>query len=340
MNSTSPRILIVRLSAIGDIIHGIPILNAIRDTYPSAHIGWVVEGAGAMLLQGQPALNALLVTRKGWLKSLSEVMRIRREMRSHCFDIAIDLQGLTKSALAAWLSGAPVRIGLGGHDGKELSQWFYNKTVTPDAEHVIDRSLQLLTAIDIKEPSPRFSLPADEESDAKAAAVITDMQLESGFAVLNPGAGWPSKRWPPERFSEVALSLKLKHNLPSVVTWAGELEKSLAKQICDTAVDAAIMAPPTTLRELAALLNHARIFVGSDTGPLHLAVAAGTPCVGLYGPMPAERNGPYGTKHIALQQMRIDGTSRERRQASTEAMEAITVEQVNQACDRILEAGS
>jgi ADP-heptose:LPS heptosyltransferase len=134
----------------------------------------------------------------------------------------------------------------------------------------------------------------------------------------------------------VAAYLNARHSLPSVVVWAGEQEKSWAEEVVAGAGGCARLAPATTLKELAALARRARLFIGSDTGPLHLAAAVGTPCIGLYGPMPAERNGPYGAQHIALQAMGFEGTRHQRRKASRELMDSIPISLVCEACDQIL----
>lgn len=335
-NCDTPRVLIVRLSAIGDVIHGLPVLCALRDRFPQAFLGWVVEGRAATLLRGHPALDEIIEIPRGWLKSPSTVGRLRRRLRSLGFDTAIDVQGLTKSAVAAWLSGARRRIGFGDAKGRELSRWFANEKVTTTAAHIIDSNLELLRPLGITSPAVRFDLPEHADDRQSAEAMIREQGLTDGFAMITPGAGWASKLWPPERFAAVAVYLGRGWGLPTMVVWAGDEEHRLARQIVAAARGHARLAPPTSLTELAALARRARLFVGSDTGPVHLAAAVGTPCVGLYGPMPAERNGPYGSQHIAIEQMRFEGTSRQRRTAPREVMESIQVDHVCDACAQIL----
>lgn len=331
-----PRILIVRLSAIGDCIHGLPVLCALRDALPKAHLSWVVEGRTADLLRRHPALDNVLQIPRRWLKSPRTVWRIRRQLRALRPDVAIDLQGLTKSAIAAWLSGAPTRIGLDGIDGRELSRWLNNVLVEPQSTHVIDRNLELLRPLDGHPHEVRFGLPHFEAEDATMGRFLLERGLSGGFALLNVGAGWASKRWPLDRFAEVARYLGEAHQLPSVVAWAGDEERRGATQVMVAVGGFAHVAPPTTLTELAALARRAKFFVGSDTGPLHLAAAAGTPCIGLYGPVSARRNGPYGANHIALQNVCLSGTSRQRRSADNASMQAISVAEVCAACDEML----
>jgi len=330
------RILIVRLSAIGDVLHGLPVLNALRDARPRAFIAWVVEGAAGQLLRDHKALDELFVVPRKWLTSPRAVADLRRRLRALRFDISVDLQGLTKSAVAARFSGARQRIGFDGRDGRELSRWLNNVRVQPTRTHVVDRNLELLAPLGITDAVPRFDLD-DAPADAQAAReILATRRLGERFAVINPGAGWPSKLWPAERFAGVARYLGTRHALRSLVVWAGEEERISAEQIVAGSAACATIAPATSLRELAAVARQASVFVSSDTGPLHLAAAVGTPCVGLFGPMPAERNGPYGPHHVAVQKMYFPATSRQRRTAGPESMEAISIEHVCEACDRIL----
>ncbi len=330
------RILIVRTSAIGDVLHGLPVLCALRDALPQAFIGWVVEGAAAQLLAHHRALDEVIRIPRKWLKSPRTVLALRSKLRGLRFDVAIDVQGLTKSAMAARLSGAPRRIGFDGPDGRELSRWLNNELVLPTATHVVDRNLELLEPLGIRQPGVRFDL-ADLPADAAAAErMVAEAQLSGRFAVINPGAGWPSKLWPPSRFAAVARYLGEQHALGSLVVWAGQQEQAWAGEIVAAAAGFAALAPPTSLRELAAVARRATLFVSADTGPLHLAVAVGTPSIGLFGPVPAERNGPYGPQHVSVQRVTLKGGSRERRTAGPESMEAILVADVCRACDRVL----
>lgn len=330
------KVLIVRLSAVGDVIHGLPVLNALRESFPKAFLAWLVEERAAPLLRGHKALDELITLPRGWLRSPMAVWRLRRRLQSLAPDVTIDVQGLTKSALAAWLSGAEWRIGFASPAGRELSCWLNNDLVTPGARHVIDRNLELLRPLGITSPRVCFEVPEDPMSRSTAERMIRRLGLENRFALISPGAGWPSKLWPAERFAAVAVHLGQRWRVPSIVVWAGKQEHALARRVVTAARGYAWLAPATSLTELAALARRARLFVASDTGPLHLAAAVGTPCVGLFGPMPAERNGPYGSQHIALQAVRFEGTSRQRRHAPPEVMEAITVEMVTEACDCVL----
>lgn len=334
---SGPRILIVRLSALGDAIHGLPVACALRHSMPNAKIGWVVEGRTAELLEGHPAIDHVVRTPRGWLKSPRAVLDLRQRLQKLRFDIAIDLQCLTKSAIAARLSGARRRMGMAGEDGREFSQWLHNDLVDVQGEHVVDRYLSMLRPLGIKAPAVQFDLP-DLPAGAKAAnRILAAEGLTAGqFAILNPGAGWPSKMWPAERYGEVARRLAAEHGLPSVAVWGGAAEKPLAEAIVAAGAAAARLAPPTTVPELAALCRRAALFVGSDTGPMHLAVAVGTPTVSMHGTSRAERCGAYGPNNIRLQVRYHAGTSRERRGADNSAMRDISAEMAFAACQELL----
>lgn len=334
--SHSPRILIVRLSAVGDLVQTLPVLCALRERFPHAFIAWVVQDRIAPLIEGHAALDELIPIPRRWMRSPRHWLNIQRRLRRLRFDLAIDVQSLTKSALLAWLSGARWRIGFGGAAGRELSQWLNTELIHPSAVHMVDRYLQLLWPLGIRRAEARFDLP---ETAAEANAIgqlVRAADLEGPFALINPGAGWPSKLWPAARYAAVASHLSRRWALPSLVVWAGKQERVLAEQVVGASGGAARLAPPTSLRQLGSLARQARLFVSADTGPLHIAAAVGTPCVGLYGPWPAERHGPYGPGHIAVEKMRFDGPTRKRRHLPPVYMESIDTHTVCLACDRIL----
>lgn len=331
------RILIVRLSALGDVIHGLPVLNALRETFPQAFIAWAVEGRPAELLAGHPALDRLIPLPRGWWKSLSQVNQLRRTLRSYRFDTTVDLQCLTKSAALARLSGAPRRLGAAGKNGRELSKWFNNELTPVSAGHVIEHYLGILQPLGIRTPTVRFDLPEREEDAEFACDALEELKLASGqYAVLNPGAGWPSKLWPAERYGALARKISRQHGIRSLAVWGGANELPLAERIVDTSGGHAVLAPPTALGQLAAILRRATLFVGSDTGPMHLAVAVDTPTVSLHGVSQAEWCGAYGPGNIRLQACYADGSSRKRRTTDNRAMRELSVEAVSHCCDELL----
>jgi ADP-heptose:LPS heptosyltransferase len=311
-------------------------LCALRRRFPTAFIAWVTQPAVAELLRNHPALDRLFVVRRRWLQSPRAMRQLRGQLRSLQWDITIDPQSLTKSATAAWLSAAPWRVGFAPPQGRELSLLINNVRVEPTANHVIDRYLELLEPLGIQWPSVEFGIPQDGATRGFVDTWLAHAELTGGFAVLNPGAHWHSKRWPVERYARVAEYLQWQHGLRSVVTWGSEQERIWADRIVQQSGGSAVRSFGTTLSELAELARAARLFVGSDTGPLHLAAAVGTPCVGLYGPSQPRVCGPYGVGHLALQDYYQSGSVRQRRRADNDALRAIGVATVCSACDQIL----
>jgi ADP-heptose:LPS heptosyltransferase len=287
-------------------------------------------------LEGHAALDRVIVVKKGWMRSPAEVARLRSKLRSLHFDVTLDPQSLTKSALAAWLSGAPRRIGFARPDGRELAPLLNNQTIVPASTHVVDRYLELTRPLGVEPAPAKFDIPIRPDARRFAAAFLSELHLAGGHAAINPGAGWDSKLWPAERYGAVARFLGEKRRLPSLVVWSGDRERQWAQTIVQQSGGHAVMAPSTTLPQLAATVAGAQLFVGSDTGPLHLAAAMGVRCVGLYGPTRPEVCGPYGPGHQTVQAFYQDGNSRQRRGADNRAMRAITVEMVCEACDTVL----
>ena len=331
----SPRILITRLSHIGDCLLTIPMLNAIRDHHPDAFVAWAVESPTHNLLKNHPGIDQIVSIPKGWLGKPRSWRAIRTELKSLDFDIAIDPQGLTKSALLGLLSGAPNRVGAKGQWGRELSPWLNNRLVKPASTHVVERSMELLEEIGIEEPRIRFELPSDSIADKFIDRWLIDKSVNR-FAVINPGGSWASKRWENERFGSVASHLLNNHGLKTVVTWAGIEELAMAEEIVGLNPNGSVLAGRTNLPELQSLLSRASFFVGCDTGPMHLATAVGTPCVGLYGTTRPEDSGAFGPQNIAIQKWYQSGSCKKRRNASNDAMRDILASDVNAACDQML----
>ena len=326
------RILICRLSHIGDCLLTLPVVEALRESYPDAYIAWAVEKPTHRLLEADQRIDKLIVVDRNWMKRPASCLAMRRRLRKYRFDITLDPQSICKSALLARVSGAPNRLGFAGQHGRELSPWLNNCLVTPSSQHLVDRSLELLQGMGIPMSPARFALPIPTGSEQEMQTWLVDSCVQDSFVALNPGASWPSKRWECARFAAVARQIESAHGFKSVVTWAGEEEEAMANEIVASSDGAAVMGPRTNLTQLAALLQRARLFVGCDTGPLHLAATVGTACVGLHGPTRPQDSGAYGAQHVSVQAWYQAGTSRQRRQGPNEAMRDITVEQVVKAC--------
>lgn len=335
-DSRSPRILICRLSAIGDCILTMPLAVALRRAFPGAFIAWGVQGASAPLIEAHSCVDLTIKISKKELSSPMGLWSLRKRLREQKFDIALDPQGLTKSALVSWLSGAPRRIGFARPVAREISPWLQTDLVCSQQSHVVDRYLELLGPLKVNLHQAEFKFPTDAAAQTSLAPFLGQPLLQNGFAVVNPGAGWDSRLWPVDRYGEVAKYLSHAQQLPTVIVWAGDRERVWAEEIKDFSDGAAILAPKTSLLELGELLRRARLFVGSDTGPLHMAAAVGIPCVGIHGPTRPENSGAYGPGHKVVQAYYQGGTSRERRFASNEAMLAAATTDVCTACGEIL----
>jgi lipopolysaccharide heptosyltransferase I len=309
------RIALIKLSSLGDVVHALPVAATLRARVPDVHLTWIVERREAAVLRDHPALDALLaVDTRRWrrargLRDLADVVRavreMRRKLRLAAFDVALDLQGLLKSGVLAAATRAPLRIGFAARRCREpLNALFTNRRVEPPpaARHIVDQHLSLLGPLRVTEPVREFRLPVDAGAEARADEFLAGHGVKPGqrLVVLNPGAGRPDKRWPEERFRALAGRLTEDAGADVVVVW-GPGEEATARRIAPGGVSRALLGPPTNLHELVAFLRRANVLVAADTGPLHLAAALGTPCVGLYGPTSAVRNGPYGAGHRCLQ---------------------------------------
>lgn len=335
INLDRPNILIVRLSALGDVVLTIPVACELRRRFPNAHLTWAVEATFAPALEHHPALNEVIVLPRGWAKSWQSFRQVWRTMRSHHFDFVLDVQSLSRSALVAWFTGAKTRIAFGRPRGREIAPWLATNLCYATKTHVVDRFLELLTLFGIHQPEVAFDLQETAEEAAWAEGTLQRLGLHFPYAVINPGAGWPSKLWCPDRFARVAEYLNRVHRMPVLVLWGNPGEKEWAEIICADGGKHTLLAPATSIRQMMSLLRRASLMVASDTGPLHIAAALGTPCVGLYGPTDGEESGPYGNQHVIVQAARYRG--KHRRKAPRTLMEAITVDMVCQACSRLID---
>jgi ADP-heptose:LPS heptosyltransferase len=331
----TPRILITRLSHIGDCVLTLPLLCALRRRYPSAYIVWAVERPADQLLYRHPDLDQVIVVPRNWLRRPIVAARLRRELREHRLDVAIDPQSLTKSSALARLSGARIRLGMARPDGREISPWLNNRLAEITKSHLVDKTLEMLQSINCADDRVEFRLPIDQTALAEMASWCSQIPGQS-FIAINPGGSWTSKRWEPERFAAVARQALDRWHLRSLVVWAGDAERQMAQSIVNASGGAAKIAPPTNLNQLAALLFRAKMYLGGDSGPMHIAAAVGTPCVALFGPTKPEDSGPYGQGHENIQAWYQSGNCRQRRSAANDAMRAIQVPDVLAAIEKII----
>jgi lipopolysaccharide heptosyltransferase I len=300
------RFLIVRLGALGDVVHAIPVAAALRRAFSGARIDWLVSARHRDILDLVPVIDRrLVINDRNGARGGASLFGAVGELRRSRYDTAIDLQGLLKSALLARSSGAPRVIGFSSSYARErAARLFYSAAYDPgrgglydrrETRHVVDINLGLLKLIGIENPAREFPI---EEAPSAVAARIAD-QTGGRYALLNPGAAWPNKRWPPDRLATIAMRLRERHGLTSVVIW-GPGEEPLAGAVAAAAHRAAIVSPATTIADLVALMRRAALMVSGDTGPTHIAAALGTPLIGIYGPTRPARNGPMSPLDITV----------------------------------------
>jgi heptosyltransferase-1 len=291
------KILIVRLGALGDLIHALPVAAALRRAFPDARIDWLVDVRHRELLDLVPAIDRRIAINTSSAVSLAAAIR---ELRQSRYDIAFDLQGLLKSAVLARASGALRVIGFPRPLLREgMAALFYTGTAGVDAAHVIRKNLSMLKWLGIDVARIEFPLESRVPEIAAAARQRLGLGDSDPFAIINPGAAWPNKRWPPVYFGEVAAALAKRHGLRSIVLW-GPGEKDLADTVVAASHESAAVSPGTTLAELVSLTKAATVMVSGDTGPLHVAGAVGTPLVGIYGPTNPDRNGPWASQDLTI----------------------------------------
>ncbi len=307
------RILIIKLSALGDIVQTLPVLTAFKEEWPDCRIDWITGEVGAGLLEGHPLLERILIYPRrrlgqlarsplSWPKLARELGKLRHMLHARNYSMAIDFQGLFKSGLIALLSGAEIRAGF--DQGREMSHLFLNKKLPPydPDRHAVLRYMDLAKALGGREMEPQFCLPVSQGHVEKATKLLAEAGIEPDkFIVLIPGTVWPTKRWFTRSFAELARSVYEELGLKSVVVGAST-DKNLGKEIESGSKGVAKdLTGQTDLKTLSALFKLAVTAVSVDTGPMHLAAAAGLPVVAIFGPTAPWRTGPFGKEHKVLQ---------------------------------------
>jgi heptosyltransferase I len=351
---SSFRLLVVRLGAMGDILHALPAVTALRRAHPAWHIGWVVDprwqalleagseeareqGSGNAVAAVMPVVDRLhFAPSRKWKRhpltaeTRSQIAALRRELREAHYDAVLDLQGAIRSAVIARMTGCSRRIGE-AKPREWPAHWLFTERIATQGAHVIEQDVELASAVagdplEIIEPL----LPVDPEAESWCTAWLAE-HAASGrrLAFIAPGAGWGAKRWPPERYAAVAAGLVQRGF--TVLVNAPPGEEALAAPIAA----AGATSFTATLPQLIALTRRFALAIGGDTGPLHLACALGRPVVGIYGPTDPSRNGPYGTRARVLRSpaSRRDYTHRD---APDPGLLTITPEDVLKAADELM----
>ena len=291
------RVCLIKPSALGDVVHALPVLSALRDHWPSARFSWVINRGLVGLIDGHPALDEVIPFDRdgigGSTRGLAHFGRFLLGLRRRRFDLAIDLQGLLRSALMTAATGARVRVGRA--DAREGSRHFYTQRIASDASHAVDRLLDVAAAFGADVARPRFVLPISEADRHWARRTLQG--LPRPLLVLNPGARWITKRWPPAHFAEIGRRAATMFGAGIVVVGAPEdrsLSSAIVRSLDAHGIAALDLAGRTTLTGLAAIASEADLVLSNDTGPLHLAVAAGAPVLAVFTCTDPEKTGPYG----------------------------------------------
>ena len=305
------NILIVKLSAIGDVIHTLPSLAALRRAFPQAHITWVVEEAAAEIILDHPDLNQVLVSqRKTWMRkmkmgqvreALEEIKNFIRILRDRKFDLVIDFHGLFKSAFLVFLSRGGRKIGYDSY--QELSGLFYREKIQEDMnKHAVDRYLDFLTYLGVDNCKPEFKIAIGEKNKKKVQTLLSEDHVQGAFITINPVAYWETKLWNDERFANLCDRLgEIYPGVPVILTGQDSPSLEKIRSLCHRD-DVINWEGKTTLKDLAELYQRAKLLITTDSGPMHLAAAMGTPVVALFGPTDPLRTGPYGSGHVVIQE--------------------------------------
>ena len=340
------RVLLVRLGALGDIVHAIPVAAALRRAFPAARIDWLVSDKHRAILDLVPIIDRRLVIDGRESSAGATLWGAVRELRRSRYDIAIDLQGLVKSAALARSSGAGRVVGFASSYLRErLARAFYTEAYDPgcdgiydprETRHVVEINLGLLQPLGISGVVPEFPI---EHADSVVAREVRD-RTHGRYALLNPGAKWPNKRWPPSRLGRVAAVLRERHGMMSVALW-GDGERALADDVAAHAEGAALVSPAASIADLVALSRGAAVMVSGDTGPAHIAAAVGTPIVGIFGPTRPSRNGPWSAADFTVSRAEVCDCHHLRRcTRDTMCLLDIQVDEVVDAVERRLAAES
>ncbi len=344
------NILIVKLSAIGDVIHTFPALNAVRKQYPDAHITWLVEEAASSLIEGHTALNRVLVSkRKSWIKGIAghsyldnirEACSFIKELRDTKYDIILDFQALLKSGILIGLAKGKRKIGFDkGMQHQEHSYIFLNERVPPvDMEiHALTRGMMLLEAIGISSNDIEYNIYISDQDRKKADDLLQQHEKKEykTIVAINPVAKWETKLWDNAKFAKLADNLIKQYNAKVFFTGSAEDRELILDIISRMKGKTYSLAGRTTLKTLAAIFEKTDFIISTDTGPMHMAAAVGTPVIALFGPTAPWRTGPFGIDHQIIR-ADLECSPCFKRQCKTiDCMKQISVEQVLNGVERL-----
>jgi heptosyltransferase-1 len=330
------KILIVKPSSLGDVVHSLPFLSSLKSCFPNSEIHWVIAKGLEGLLDGNPMISRLIVINKDVWKKISraadtvrEVKGLFREIRQERYDLVVDLQGLLRSGLITMASRAPVRIGF--KEAREGSRFFYTETVRGGKDlHAVDRYLKVAGSLGCEATDAVFPFPLIKDGDSWVNAFKSDLRE---YIVLVPGARWNTKIWAAENFGKTASMLPLR----SVVLGSGA-DKGIAEKVVGSSRGKAVsVAGKTGLTELIEIIRGARLAISNDSGPMHIAAALGVPVVAIFGPTSPERTGPYGGSHIIIRSGAACSPCFKKKCGDLRCMKEVTAEGVGKTIKKLLE---
>ena len=337
------KILIVKLGAVGDVVHSLPALHSLRKSFPDAFIAWAVERKSMDVITGNPDLDEVIIFERKELQKIFKadgVLAAYRffgefatKLKGYNFDLVIDFQTLFKSGIITFATGAEKRIGF--DKWRELNRLFTNFRIKAKSRHTVDKYLELVEAAGGKPDATPVKIVYSDEDASYIDVFLSENELNKRpWVAINPGASWISKLWPIEKFA-VLCDILIDSGIPVVIVW-GPGEEHLVEGIVEKATSQPHVAPPTSIKQLACLLERSALYVGGDTGPMHMSVTMGTPVVGVFGPSDPERNGPYGGGHRIIQADIDCIKCWKKRCRSMECMEKVLAESVADAVKEIL----
>ena len=345
--SKKVNILIVKLSAIGDVVHTLPSLAALRKLYPEAHISWVIEEASSDIIRGHPHLDRVIISRrKRWIENLKKLHDIKttttdirlfvKTLRDRKYDLVIDFHGLFKSSMIVLLSGGGRKL---GYDSmQELSGLFLNEKIFEDMKkHAALRYLDLIRYLGTDIDNPEFNIPIEEENKVRVETLLkaNDIDITEPFVAINPVAFWDTKLWEDNRFAR--LCDRIVEELKQKIVFTGSKDHGSIERIRSGMTFPSVnLEGQTTLRDLAYLYSLSGLLITTDSGPMHIAAAMNTPTVALFGPTDPSRTGPYGKGHIVVRKEMPCSPCFSKKCDTKECMKEIGVDEVFDAVKEVV----
>ncbi len=336
------NILVIKMSALGDIIHALPSLYALRKTYPKARISWLVEPQFAEILPGTPYIDEKIIFYKNDLKKkniwekLAYLKQLKKQLQSRNFDLVIDLQGLFKSSLIVFLSGGKEKL---TYCEPREGSFLFSKAIYGEHSkgHIIQRYLDVIRYIGYKDDEVVFPLADFSVREENMQKLLDTKGVSDRYAVFFPGAGWTSKEWKPDNYAKLAKELTSKSI--DIVLAGGSVDGAKAKSIQEKSLSSKVfdLTGKTAIMDLPALVKKAQFCLGGDTGPLHIAAAVGTPTISMFGPSSADRACPYGDKNIIIKTTaKCSPCFKRKCLKEITCMDLISVQEVLKACEKVV----